>query len=169
MAILAMAPGLSLSHSHSDLHPLSTIPDPRSPDRTPSLSRRNSSSQHHPDLSNEVANLSHKLITAINHQTNLDDTLSETRHELDAARDRLRQLEAQACEHDALLAEGVLVDRKQVEGTTMKLMADLEGERKRRATVEKDKKRIESELEDLTTALFEDANRVNSHRAHNVI
>ena len=157
-----MAPALAASRSHSDLHPLSTIPDPRSSDTTPSLSRRNSSSLHHPDLSSEVANLSHKLITAINHQTNLDDTLSETRHELDSARERVRQLEAEARDHDAMVANGILVNRKDMEDNTMKLMADLAGERKKRAAVEKDKKGIELELETLTTALFEEANEVNS-------
>lgn len=160
MATLTMAPGLKVSQSHSDLYPLSTIPDPRSPVSTPRLSRSNSSSQHHPDLSNEVANLSHKLITAINHQTNLDDTLSETRHELDSARERVQQLEANAREHDALVANGVLVNRKHMEDNTTKLMADLVGERKKRTAVEKDKKGIELELETLTTALFEEANEV---------
>ena len=161
MATVTAAPGLPISRSHTDLHPLSTIPDPRSRCATPRLSRRNSSSQQHPDLSNEVASLSHKLITAINHQTNLDDTLSETRHELDSARERVRQLEAQAREHDAMVADGILVDRKQMEDGTMKLMADLAGERRKRAAVEKEKKSIELELETLTTALFEEANQVS--------
>jgi len=49
---------------------------------------------HHPDLSEEVATLSTKLINAINHQTFLDDTLSATRHELEAAKERIRELEA---------------------------------------------------------------------------
>lgn len=168
MATVTTAPGLPVSRSHSELHPLSTLPDPRSATATPRLSRSNSSSQHHPDLSNEVANLSHKLITAINHQTNLDDTLSETRHELDSARERVRQLEAQAHNHEAMVANGALVPRKQMEDNMMKLMADLAREKKKRAAVEKDKKSIELELEALTTALFEEANQVKrlSHIAY---
>ena len=39
-------------------------------------------------------------------------------------------------------------------------MADLAGERKKRPAVEKEKKGIELELENLTTALFEEANEV---------
>ena len=157
-----MAPGVSISRSRTDLNPLSTLPDPRSRSATPNpLSRSNSSSLQHPDLSNEVASLSHKLITAINHQTDLDDTLSETRHELDAARERVKQLEAQAQEHDALVAHGILVNRKHIEDNTMGLMADLASEKKKRAAVEKEKKGIEVELENLTTALFEEANQVN--------
>lgn len=161
MATLTMVPGLSISRSRSDLNPLSTLPDPRSRSATPNpLSRSNSSSLQHPDLSNEVASLSHKLITAINHQTDLDDTLSETRHELDAARERVKLLEAQAQERDALVAHGVLVNRKHIEDNTMELMADLASERKKRAIVEKEKKGIEVELENLTTALFEEANQM---------
>ncbi|KAL8818603.1 MAG: hypothetical protein Q9191_007907 [Dirinaria sp. TL-2023a] len=155
-----MAPGPSISRSRSDLNPLSTLPDPRSRSATPNPLSRSNSSLHHPDLSNEVASLSHKLITAINHQTDLDDTLSETRHELDAAHDRVKQLEAQVQQHDALVAHGVLVSRKHIEDNTMELMADLATERKKRAVVEKEKKGIEVELENLTTALFEEANQM---------
>ncbi|KAK2839237.1 hypothetical protein FQN49_006339 [Arthroderma sp. PD_2] len=98
---------------------LSTLRDPRVAS-TSDLSRTtstSSASQHHPDLSNEVANLSDKLIQAINHQTLLDDSLAVARQEL-------------------------------------------EEERKRRSTVEKEKKGIETELETLTAALFEEANKM---------
>ncbi|EFE43209.1 GDP/GTP exchange factor Sec2p, putative [Trichophyton verrucosum HKI 0517] len=97
---------------------LSTLRDPRVAS-TSDLSRTRSAStaSHHPDLSNEVANLSDKLIQAINHQTLLDDSLAVARQEL-------------------------------------------EEERKRRSTVEKEKKGIETELETLTAALFEEANKM---------
>ncbi|OAL65583.1 GDP/GTP exchange factor Sec2p [Trichophyton rubrum] len=97
---------------------LSTLRDPRVAS-TSDLSRTRSAStaSHHPDLSNEVANLSDKLIQAINHQTLLDDSLAVARQEL-------------------------------------------KEERKRRSTVEKEKKGIETELETLTAALFEEANKM---------
>ena len=156
-----MAPGLPSSRSHQDLHPLSTLPDPRSSRPSPAHSRSPSvSPPHHPDLTDEVASLSNKLIAAINHQTSLDDTLTDTRHELDSARSRVRQLEAQIQKHDSLVADGILVNRGDLEDNTMKLMADLAGERKKRGIVEKEKKSIELELESLTTALFEEANEV---------
>ncbi|EEQ35280.1 vegetative cell wall protein gp1 [Microsporum canis CBS 113480] len=97
---------------------LSTLRDPRVAS-TSDLSRTRSAStaaSHHPDLSNEVANLSDKLIQAINHQTFLDDSLAVARQEL-------------------------------------------EEERRRRTTVEREKKGIETELENLTAALFEEANK----------
>ncbi|RFU34457.1 hypothetical protein B7463_g1835, partial [Scytalidium lignicola] len=82
---------------------MSTLPDPRSRNVTPSAENGVSPTQHHPDLSSEVAALSNKLINAINHQTNLDDTLSATRHELEVAHERIHQLEQRDQEHTDLM------------------------------------------------------------------
>ena len=76
---------------------MNTIPDPRSATPQPPLSRHDSTDSH-PDLSQEVSTLSTKLINAINHSTMLDDSLQQTRHELEAAREKLAQLEAQVRE-----------------------------------------------------------------------
>ena len=161
MAAVAMAPGLPVSRSRSATSDeLSTLPDPRGPLAPSGLPRSDSSSPHHPDLNSEVATLSNKLISAINHQTSLDDTLSETRHELDSSRERVRHLEAEVREYRNMIADGALVKQQDVEDRTVKLMANLADERKRRGAVEKDKKGIEQELETLTTALFEEANEV---------
>lgn len=160
MAAVTTAPGLPVSQMHSDPDSLSTLPDPRSPHASPDISRSNSA--HHPDLSAEVATLSNKLITAINHQTSLDDTLSATRHELNTSQERVRQLESQVQKHNDLISSGVLVRRTDVDDRTVKLMANLADEKKQRGVVEKDKKGIEQELESLTTALFEEANKVRS-------
>lgn len=160
MAAVITAPGLPLSHSHPDLELLSTLPDPRSAHSSPDISRSNSATVCHPDLSSEVAALSNKLINAINHQTTLDDTLSATRHELAASQDRVRQLEAALQEQRNLVTNGVLVRSTDVEDKTVKLMANLADEKKQRGVVEKDKRGIELELETLTTALFEEANEV---------
>lgn len=160
MAAVTIAPGLPVSRSHQDPDSLSTLPDPRSAQSSPDVSRSNSASLHHPDLSSEVAALSNKLINAINHQTNLDDTLSATRHELAASQLRVQQLEAALQEHKNLVINGVLVRKTDVEDKTVKLMANLADEKKQRGAVEKDKRGIEQELETLTTALFEEANQV---------
>ncbi|KAK7946545.1 uncharacterized protein PG986_010866 [Apiospora aurea] len=85
---------------------------------------------HHPDLDDEVATLSTKLVNALNHQTNLDDTLSSTRQELEDSKDRIQLLSK-------------IVEEKRVRGE-----------------MEKEKKKIEQELENLTQALFEEANKM---------
>lgn len=96
----------------------------------------------------------------MNHQTGLDDTLANTRLELDSAQHRIRQLEALVDEHRAAIAKGDLVRRSEVDRRTETIVADLTAERNLRAKIEKSKKDIELELENLTTALFEEANEV---------
>lgn len=107
-----------------------------------------------------MATLSNKLINAINHQTSLDDTLSATRHELERARERIKQLEQENQKHADLISRGVLVQRSIADAERNKIAADLDDERRQKAEIEKEKKNIEQELENLTTALFEEANKV---------
>lgn len=120
-----------------------------------------SPSSHHPDLSNEVAALSDKLINAINNQTTLDDTLAETRQELESSRRKIQELEVEAKKREDQIASGELVRWADVEEDQNKLTATVTEERKQRAAAEKEKKNIEQELENLTAALFEEANKVS--------
>ncbi|KAJ8123404.1 hypothetical protein ONZ43_g644 [Nemania bipapillata] len=125
----------------------STLPDPRA--RAMSPADGAATPAHHPDLDQEVATLSTKLINAINHQTTLDDTLSATRQELDTSRERIRELEA-------LVAN----QRRTLEIEKTKLLAIVAEEKNQRLEVEKEKKKIEQELETLTVSLFEEANKM---------
>ncbi len=59
-----------------------------------------------------------------------------------------------------MVATGILVKKTDVDDQTISLMAKLSEERKQRSVAEKDKKVIEQELEGLTEALFEEANKV---------
>ena len=115
---------------------------------------------HHPDLDDEVATLSTKLINAINHQTTLDDNLSATRVELEKSLDRIHHLEAQVEEQREMLAGDVWVRRKTVEAEKTSLLARVAEEKRARLDVEQQKKKIEQELENLTAALFEEANKM---------
>jgi len=127
---------------------------------SPASGEAMASPAHHPDLDREVATLSTKLINAINHQTTLDDNLSATRMELDNARERIRQLERQVEEQREMLAGDVWVKRKSVEMEKTKLLGKVADEKKARQDVEQQKKKIEQELENLTAALFEEANKM---------
>ena len=160
MATVAMAPGLPPSQQHSN-ETLSALHNSRDPLTPPDVSRSNSvSPSQHPELNSEVAALSNKLIHAINHQTDLDDTLNATRHELEAAQERIRVLEHDAQEHNSLVANGLLVKRSDFEADDLRLKTTLAEERKARIAAEKDKKSMEAEVEQLTTSLFEEANQV---------
>lgn len=153
---------VQLPLARSDSDGMNTIPDPRTPMPPSTLSRSNSTdSDMHPDLSQEVATLSTKLINAINHQTTLDDSLQQTRHELDAARERLAQFETQVKEHEQMVAMGLLVEKGVYDQMESQMMGELQEERKRRAEAEKAKRRTDGEVETLTAALFEEANEVS--------
>lgn len=139
---------------------MSTIPDPRSRPRSPSRQGSTASSNHHPDLTDEVATLSTKLINAINHTTVLDDTLSATRHELDTANERIRSLEEQNASQREMLAGDVWVRRSTVDAERKSMLLRIAEEKTRTGEMEKAKKKIEQELENLTAALFEEANKM---------
>ena len=159
MATFATVPALPAEQSLSE-ETVSTLPDSQSPLTTPEFSRRNSTSPHHPELSNEVATLSNKLIHAINYQADLEDSLNATRHQLETAQERVRQLEPLVQEHKSLVANGILVRQSVVEAEILRLKTNLADERRHRAKAENEKMGIEQELENLTTALFEEANQV---------
>ncbi|KAI1825820.1 hypothetical protein F4861DRAFT_152818 [Xylaria intraflava] len=136
----------------------STLPDPRVRAASPAAGA--TSTVHHPDLDQEVAALSTKLINAINHQTTLDDTLSATRQELDTSNERVLELETLVKKQEEILAGDNWVPRKSVEIEKNKLLARATEEKNKRVEVEKEKRKIEQELETLTVSLFEEANKM---------
>jgi Rab guanine nucleotide exchange factor SEC2 len=142
---------------------LNTLPDPRTPGGS-SVSSRNDSlgdsldSIHHPHLNEEIAKISEKLVNAINHQTSLDDSLQQSRHELEIARHHIAQLEAKTREHSELISNGLLVTIADVGAREAKIRAEMETERSLREKAELEKKNMEQELETLTSALFTEAN-----------
>jgi Rab guanine nucleotide exchange factor SEC2 len=136
-----------------------TIADPRTAS-TSDLSRSASSSSKPGDVNPEVAALSDKLISAINHQTTLDDTLAQTRHELEASKARVAKLEAEAKAYEEQISRGELLPRDKLDQDKDKLAAELAEERKQKAQVLQEKRGIESELETLTASLFDEANKM---------
>ncbi|KAJ5780966.1 GDPGTP exchange factor Sec2p [Penicillium paradoxum] len=118
------------------------------------------SSSHHPDLSNEVAALSVKLIQAINNQTNLDDSLVATRQELELAQGKIQALEFQNEKYRRDIENHVYIRKLDSDREISQLREALTEETTQRTAVEKGKKNIEQELETLTAALFEEANKM---------
>ncbi|KAK6427650.1 rab guanine nucleotide exchange factor S2 [Oleoguttula sp. CCFEE 5521] len=144
-------------------HPVSSMRDEHVMDtRTPSpVQRANSTDERkgsQPDLSQEVAMLSTKLVNSINYQTNLDDTLQVTRHELDLMKRDHARMKAEKKSVDDMIATGTFVRKNEIEKTMAALRADLAQEKAAREEAEKSRRQTENELESLTTALFEEAN-----------
>lgn len=146
--------------SFNDAEDMNTIPDPRQ--ASPANDPGSPSPSQHPDLSNEVATLSTKLINAMNHQTTLDDALSATRQELETTRARVAELEKEAEEHADLVARGFLVRQTAFNAERDQLRKQATEEARLRLVAEKEKKEMEQELENLTTELFEEANSVGA-------
>ncbi|KAL4885033.1 hypothetical protein BJY04DRAFT_158303 [Aspergillus karnatakaensis] len=137
----------------------STLRDPRLLHSAGS-SESSAPPSHHPDLNDEVATLSSKLVQAINNQTKLDDTLVATRQELEQAQEKVRALESENHKYRRDLDDRVLVRKAEYENELMRLKASLAEEKAQRMLAEKEKKGIEQELETLTAALFEEANKM---------
>jgi hypothetical protein len=184
MAAVAASP--SPAHLfRPDSEGMNTLPDPRSPSPSTPLSRSDSTaSGQHPDLNNEIAMLSTKLVNAINYQTNLDDQLQSSQQELEIARQHISELEGATKKHEEQVSTGLLVRKDEHERIRNQLQQELEEARKVRIAMEKDKikaveelekeqkkciaaekgkKEMEQELESLTSALFEEANGMVSN------
>ncbi|KAF4119901.1 Rab guanine nucleotide exchange factor SEC2 [Geosmithia morbida] len=158
MTTLPKGRRISAVSDFNDDDEMTTLPDPRSRAMSPALSPNNPSRE--PDINEEVTALSTKLINAINHQTYLDDTLSATRHELEAAKSRIRELESRNASQREMLSGDVWVRRSTIESNKKAWQAKVDEEKAKRQEMERAKKKIEQELENLTTALFEEANRM---------
>lgn len=148
---------------------MNTLPDPRSR-RVSESGQEEAVSDvpaQHPDLSDEVATLSTKLINAINHQTALDDTLTATRQQLRSAQNRIQVLESQNASQREMMAGDVWVRRSAIDSEKKKMVEEkrvmqhkIDDEIFSRLRTEEEKRKIEQELENLTAALFEEANKM---------
>ncbi|CAG8087396.1 unnamed protein product [Penicillium nalgiovense] len=145
-------------NSGFDESSFSTLQDPRLM-VGPEVSHSTSSS-HHPDLSNEVAALSVKLIQAINNQTNLDDSLVATRQELELAQGKIQALEFQNEKYRREIDNKVYIKKVDSDREISQLRDALAEETVQRLAAEKGRKNIEQEVETLTAALFEEANKM---------
>ena len=156
----AERPAIRFSPSSFDNLPsesdFSTLKDPRL--RGSNVQR--SVSAPHPDLNSEITTLSAKLVQAINNQTVLDDTLVATRHELNKDQATIQTLEMENAKYRNDIANKVLIRKADADLEIMKLNLSLAHESAQRANVEQGKRNIEQELETLTAALFEEANKV---------
>ncbi|KAL2831217.1 hypothetical protein BDW59DRAFT_8643 [Aspergillus cavernicola] len=149
----------SSSESGFNDNGFSTLRDPRLL-HGPQFSESPIPPSHHPDLNDEVATLSLKLVQAINNQTKLDDTLVATRQDLEHSQERIRALESENVKYRRDIDERVLVKKADFDDEIARLKAAFAEEKIQRILAEKEKKGIEQELETLTAALFEEANKM---------
>jgi len=80
---------------------------------------------------------------------------------MEALKSRNAQLEADAKEHADSIANGILLKKAEVDATMAQLRAELQEARRDREASDKAKRQMELEVENLTSALFEEANTVS--------
>lgn len=126
---------------------------------TSDLSRASSSSRG-ADTKDEVAVLSDKLISAINHQQQLDDNLAQARHELETANSRAAELEARIKDYEARISNGDLMSKETAEKENEKTRSDAEAVRRQNEQLLQEKKSLQVDAENLSASLFEEANKM---------
>ncbi|KAF9217287.1 rab guanine nucleotide exchange factor S2 [Podila verticillata] len=108
--------------------------------------------------------LSSKLIESTEGRMDLDQQLNMTQMELQMIQNELKTLKESQKHYEQLLAmisNGQLIEKKDVQP----VIENLAYESQRRSQIESSKMKLESELEDLSRSLFEEANRmVNEER-----
>ncbi|KAF8944524.1 rab guanine nucleotide exchange factor S2 [Haplosporangium gracile] len=112
----------------------------------------------------ENDSLSSKLVESTEGRMDLDQQLTITQMELQTAQREIKSLQGSQKHYEQLLAmisSGQLIEKKDVQP----VIENLAYESQRRSQVESSKLKLESELEDLSKSLFEEANRmVNEER-----
>ncbi|KAG0197529.1 rab guanine nucleotide exchange factor S2 [Mortierella sp. GBA30] len=112
----------------------------------------------------ENDSLSNKLVESTEGRMDLDQQLNITQMELQAAQNEIKALNENQKHYEQLLSmlsSGQLIEKKDVQP----VIENLAYESQRRSQVETSKMKLESELEDLSRSLFEEANRmVNEER-----
>ncbi|KAG0219962.1 hypothetical protein B0O80DRAFT_194625 [Mortierella sp. GBAus27b] len=111
--------------------------------------------------------LSNKLVESTEGRMDLDQQLNVAQMELQAVQSELQTLRENQKHYEQLLtmmSSGQLIERKDIEP----MIENLVYESQRRSQIESSKLKLESELEDLSRSLFEEANRmVNEERQAN--
>lgn len=137
------------------LHDLKTRDDTSS---EPSLQATQKQPQD--QVSDEVAALSQKLVKAINLQTTLDDTLSETRHELSIAKARILELESLVARQKETLDGDLWIRKSSVEPEKEVLRARIRELKRQKDAAEDAKHKMEGELDTLATDTIAEAHKM---------
>ncbi|KAF9918332.1 rab guanine nucleotide exchange factor S2 [Lobosporangium transversale] len=156
MSIVCNSCGAAVQLSSTLSQQLSPSNDPLIPSvkvQIDKLTAQNSS------LAAENDSLVNKLVESTEGRMDLDQQLNITQMELQAAQSELKMLRENEKHYEKLLnmiSSGQLIEKKDVQP----VIENLAYESQRRSQIETSKMKLESELEDLSRSLFEEANRM---------
>jgi hypothetical protein len=112
------------------------------------------------DLVNQVTGLNTKLVNSFMRISDLEDDLSATQEKLTGFQITVASLEKERQEHLAALNTGLLVEKAHVSSEMQKMMERVIEETAERGKAISDKEKIESELDELSSSLFSEANKM---------
>lgn len=112
------------------------------------------------DLTNQVTGLNNKLVKSFERMADLEDDLSESQDRVHVMSKQITELEKEREEHLAALNTGLLVEKAHVSTEMQRMMDRVIEETAQRGKAESDKKRIEEELDELSSSLFNEANKM---------
>lgn len=112
------------------------------------------------DLTNQVTGLNSKLVNSFMRISDLEDDLSDTQERLTSHQVMVASLEKERQEHLAALNTGLLVEKVHVSTEMQKMMERVIEETAQRGKAISDKEKIEAELDELSSSLFSEANKM---------
>ncbi|BFZ64640.1 rab guanine nucleotide exchange factor S2 [Saitoella coloradoensis] len=130
------------------------------------LEEHSTQEQQQEDSSNHkvvLEEMKMKLITAVERQADLEDALNSARRELEASKARLSTLEEEArvnAEKLGMVDRGEYILKSDAEQVQAQLTKELNEATNGKKQAEKERKGMETELEELTCSLFEEANKM---------
>lgn len=112
------------------------------------------------DLRNQVTSLNSKLVMSFNRISDLEDDLSVAHNRILAHTTHIAELHKEREQHLFALNTGLLVEKAHVTSEMQRMMDRVLDETAQRGKAESDKSRIETELEELSASLFNEANKM---------
>lgn len=112
------------------------------------------------DLTNQVTGLNEKLVKSFNRIADLEDDYSDAQENIRTMAAKIKELEKERAEHLDALNTGLLVEKAHVSSEMQRMMDRVIEETAQRGKAESDKSKIEAELDELSSSLFSEANKM---------
>ncbi|WVF69791.1 hypothetical protein IAT40_004570 [Kwoniella sp. CBS 6097] len=109
-------------------------------------------------LSDQSVALNQKLISSISRSADLEDELHELQSQHQGLEAKAKGLQGEKDRWEESMNTGLLVERSQIKDEMQRLAAGLVEEERRRGSAEERREQVESEVDELTAKLFDQAN-----------
>ncbi|KAI0302433.1 hypothetical protein B0F90DRAFT_217337 [Multifurca ochricompacta] len=146
------------SHSHPEVRGKRALPRRGSVDKDAQDLVISSLRNQVQDLVSQVTELNNKLVKSYDRVSDLEDDLHVTSSALRTSSAKISQLDLERSQHLSALNTGLLVEKSHVTAELTRLMEKATEEAARRGQAESAQAAIEKDLDDVSAALFDQAN-----------